>query len=164
VTDPGPPIPPDRQLDAAEIRRLLDRLSSHLREAGSTGHHLMIVGGAALALMWEDRTTHDIDVLLTDRAGAPQDPVPAGRRTPSIDLISMRFTPDMARAARQVAEAEGLPRNWLNGAVAIFAPAGDLQPQVLHRSDCLTVEAPSATVASQVRCNSGVGRRFGWSC
>jgi len=51
----------------------------------------MIVGGAALALMYEDRATHDIDVLSTDRAGARQDPVPAGRRTPSVDLISMRF-------------------------------------------------------------------------
>lgn len=158
MTDPGPPVLPDRRLDAAEIRRLLDRLSSHLREAGSAGHHLMIVGGAALALMWEDRTTHDIDVLLTDRAGAPQDPVPAGRRTPSIDLISMRFTPDMARAARQVAEAEGLPRNWLNGAVAIFAPAGDLQPRVLHRSDCLTVEAPSATMLLAMKLHAARGQ------
>lgn len=158
MTDLGPPILPDRQLDAAEIRRLLDCLSSQLREAGSAGHHLMIVGGAALALMWEDRTTHDIDVLRTDRAAAPQDPVPAGRRTPSIDLISMRFTPEMARAARLVAEAEGLPRNWLNGAVAIFAPAGDLQPQGLHRSDCLTVEAPSATVLLAMKLHAARGQ------
>ena len=157
MSDFGPPIPPDRQLDAAEIRRLLDRLSSHLREAGSTGHHLMIVGGAALALMWEDRTTHDVDVL-ADRSRAPQRPVPAGRRTPSVDLISMRFTPEMARAARLVAEAEGLPRNWLNGAVAIFAPAGDLQPQILHRSDCLTVEAPSPAVLLAMKLHAARGQ------
>lgn len=158
MTGPGPLFPPDRQLGAAEIRRLLDCLSSHLRDAGSAGHHLMIVGGAALALMWEDRTTHDIDVLLTDRARTPQDPVPAGRRTPSIDLISMRFTPELARAARLVAEAEGLPSNWLNGAVAIFTPAGDLQPQVLHRSDCLAVEAPSATVLLAMKLHAARGQ------
>ena len=157
MTGSGALFPPDRQLDAAEIRRLLGCLSSHLREAGSAGHRLMIVGGAALALMWEDRTTHDIDVL-TDRAGAPQDAVPAGRRTPAVDLISMRFTPELVRAARLVAEAEGLPRNWLNGAVAIFAPAGDLQPQVLHRSDCLTVEAPSATALLAMKLHAARGK------
>ena len=160
MTDPGPPIPPDRQLEAAEIRRLLDLLSSHLAETGSTGHHLMISGGAALALMWEDRTTRDIDVLTARSQGsqALQGPVPAGRRTPSIDLISMRFTPEMARAARLVAEAEGLPRNWLNGAVAIFAPAGDLQSRVLHQSDCLTVEAPSPTVLLAMKLHAARGQ------
>ena len=157
MTDLGPPIPPDRQLEAAEIRRLLDLLSSHLQEAGSTGHHLMICGGAALALMWEDRTTRDIDVL-TAQSQAPRSPEPAGRRTPSVDLISMRFTPEMARAARMVAEAEGLPRNWLNAAVAIFAPAGDLQPRILHRSDCLTVEAPSPTVLLAMKLHAARGQ------
>ena len=33
MTDIGPSIPHDRQLDAADIRYLFDRLSSHLREA-----------------------------------------------------------------------------------------------------------------------------------
>lgn len=144
MTGIGPPIPPDRQLDATDIRYLFDRLSSQLHEAGSTGHHLMIAGGAALALMWQDRTTHDIDVL-EHRFRAPhhQD---AERRTAAVDFISMRFSAELATAARRVAEDEGLPRNWLNGAVAIFTPGCDLQPQVLHRSDCLTVEAPSAGV------------------
>ena len=144
MTGIGPPIPHDRQLDAADIRYLFDRLSSHLREAGSTGHHLMIAGGAALALIWEDRTTHDIDVL-EHRFRAPQHQ-DVERRTAAVDLISMRFPAELATAARLVAEAEGLPRNWLNGAVAIFTPGCDLHPQVLHRSDCLTIEAPSATV------------------
>ena len=120
MTDIGPSIPRDRQLDAADIRYLFDRLSSHLREAGSTGHHLMIAGGAALALMWEDRTTHDVDVL-EHRSRAPQHQG-AERRTAAVDFISMRFPAELATAARLVAEAEGLPRNWLNGAVAIFTP------------------------------------------
>ncbi|MXY09007.1 MAG: hypothetical protein F4Z00_03980 [Acidimicrobiaceae bacterium] len=141
--EPDPLLPPDRQLDAAEIRRLLNCLSSHLQEAGSARNHLMIVGGAALALMWEDRTTHDVD---------------AGRRTPSVDFISMRFTHELVRAARLVAEAEGLPRDWLNGAMAILAPAGDPQPQVLHRSDCLTVEAPSAAVLLAMKLHAARGK------
>ena len=61
MTEAWPPVPPDPQLGAADIRRLFDALSSHLRDAGSAGHHLMIAGGAALALMWEDRTTHEAD-------------------------------------------------------------------------------------------------------
>ena len=144
MTDFGLPIPPDPQLGAADIRRLFDQLSSHLRDAGSTGHHLMIAGGAALALMWEDRTTHDVDVL-AHRFRAPPEP-DSERRTTAVDFISMRFPAELARAARLVADAEGLPRNWLNGAVAIFTPAGDLHPQVLHQTDCLTVEAPSPTM------------------
>ena len=144
MTGIGPPIPPDPQLGAADIRRLFDGLSAHLREAGSTGHYLMIAGGAALALMWQDRTTHDVDVL-EHRFRAPP-PKDAERRTTAVDFISMRFPAALARAARLVADAEGLPRNWLNGAAAIFTPAGDLDPQVLHQSDCLTVEAPAPIV------------------
>ena len=36
--------------------------------------------------------------------------------------ISMRFPTELARAARLVADAKGLPRNWLNGAVATSTP------------------------------------------
>ena len=144
MTGLGPPVPPDPQLGAADIRRLFDRLSSHLGGAGSAGHHLMIAGGAALALMWEDRTTHDVDVLEHRFRAAPH--AGAERRTRAVDFISMRFPAELARAARLVADAEGLPRNWLNGAVAIFTPAGDLRPQVLHQSGRLTIEAPAPAV------------------
>ncbi len=104
----------------------------------------MIAGGAALALMWEDRSTHDIDVL-EHRFRAPAS-AGSQTRTAAVDFISMRFPAELVRAARLIAEAEGLPRSWLNGAVAIFTPAGDLQPQVLFHRDCLTVEAPSPAV------------------
>lgn len=144
MTDFGPPVAPDVLLGAADIERLFDALSSHLREAGSTGHHLMIAGGAALALMWRDRLTRDVDVV-EHRFRVPPD-AHGERRTASVDFISMRFPAELARAARLVADTEGLPRNWLNGSVAIFTPAGELHPQVLHRSDCLTVEAPSSRV------------------
>ena len=37
MTDFGLPISPDPQLGAADIRRLFDQLSSHLRDAGTAG-------------------------------------------------------------------------------------------------------------------------------
>ena len=64
MTDLPPPVPPDVLLGTADIEWLFDALSRHLREADSTGHHLMIAGGGALALMWQDRLTHDIDILV----------------------------------------------------------------------------------------------------
>ncbi len=145
MTDFGEPIRPDPQLGAVDIRRLFDLLSSHLHAAGSTGHRLMIAGGAALALMWEDRVTHDIDVL-EHRFRAPPGEADRERRTTAVDFISMRVPAELAHAARLVAQSEGLPRNWLNGAAAIFTPVGELDLQVLHQTEDLTVAAPSPTV------------------
>lgn len=144
MTDTPPAGPPAEQLGAGDIRRLFDQLSSHLRDAGSAGHHLLIAGGAALALMWEDRTTRDVDVL-EHRFRAPPG-LDGERRTTAVDFISMRFPAEMSRAARLIADAERLPPNWLNGAAAIFTPGGEFGRQVLHRTDRLTVEAPSPTV------------------
>ena len=56
----------------------------------------------------------------------------------------MRFPPEMVRAIRLVADAEDLPDNWLSSSAAIFAPDGDLRPQLLYQGDCLTVQAPCA--------------------
>ena len=56
VTDPGSPILADRQLDAAEIRRLLDRLSSHMRAGDSAGpqrRHAPFGGGCPLVARCE---------------------------------------------------------------------------------------------------------------
>ena len=78
-------IPNGGRLDATAIRRLLSSVSSHLRQAQSFNHHLMVVGGAALALMWEDRSTFDVDVL-EHRFKAPPDPVTAERRTGAVDF------------------------------------------------------------------------------
>ena len=105
----------------------------------------MIAGGAALVLMWQDRTTHDIDVL-EHRIRTPPSEADTERRTTAVDFISMRIPAELAHAARLVAESEGLRRNWLNGAAAIFTPAGELDPQVLHQTEDLTVAAPSPGV------------------
>ena len=153
MTDGGGDSRPSRRFDAAVVRRLLDGLSSHLRSAGSYNHNLMIVGGAALALLWEDRLTRDVDVL-EHRFRWGHDS-PAERHTGAVDFISMRIPGEMDRAARLVAEAENLPRNWLNGAAAIFTPDCDLEPQELYRSDCLAVSAPSRRVMLAMKLHAG---------
>ena len=56
----------------------------------------------------------------------------------------MRFPAELARAARRVAEAEGLAPNWLNGAVAIFTPGCDLNERSLCRSDRSPWSVPRA--------------------
>ena len=156
MTGDGPAGPPGRPLDAATIRRLFDRVSSHLHEVRSFNHHLMIAGGAALALLWDDRLTRDVDVL-EHRFRTPAD-LHGERRARAVDFISMRFPAELVRAARLVAEAERLPPNWLNGAVAIFTPGCDLQAQALYRSGCLVVEAPSRAVLLAMKLHAGRGQ------
>jgi len=144
---------PSRRFDAVVVRRLLDGLSSHLRSAGSHNHNLMIVGGAALALLWDDRLTRDVDVL--EHRFRWRHDSPAGRHTGAVDFISMRIPEEIVSASRLVAETENLPWNWLNGAAAIFTPECDLEPQVLYRSDCLVVSAPSRRVLLAMKLHAG---------
>ena len=156
MSDAGHSGSPSRQLDASAIRYLFDSLSSHLREAQSLNHHLVIAGGAALALLWEDRLTRDVDVLEHRFRGPARSD--DGRRTAAVDFISMRFPAELARAARRVAEAERLAPNWLNGAVAIFTPGCDLEERSLYRSDALTVECPSPRVLLAMKLHAGRGQ------
>ena len=145
-------------LTASVIRRLFDAVSSHLRDARSFNHRLTIAGGAALALRWgqSDRMTSDIDVL-EHRFRYHAQP-PGTRSTGTVDFISMRFPAQLERAAALVADAAQIPSNWLNGAVAIFAPAGDLQLEVLYRSDCLTVESPGPRILLAMKLHAGRDR------
>ena len=140
-------------LTAPVIRRLFDEMSSHLRAAESFNHRLTIAGGASLALRWDDRFTHDVDVL-EHRLRYEAQP-PEARSTGAVDFISMKFPAELERAARLVAESAHLPRNWLNGAVAIFAPAGDLQLENLYRSDCLTVDSPGPSILLAMKLHAG---------
>ena len=91
---------PSRRFDAAVVRRLLDGLSSHLRSAGSYNHNLMIVGGAALALLWEDRLTRDVDVPCPNLR-----PPTAARGRPSVASggLSRHTAPPEARLPKTVA-------------------------------------------------------------
>ena len=143
----------NRRFDAVVVRRLFDGLSSHLRSTGSHNHNLTIVGGAALALLWDDRLTRDVDVL--EHRFRWRHDSPAERPTGAVDFISMHIPADVVKAARLVAETENLPWNWLNGAAAIFTPECDLDPQVLYRSDCLEVLSPSRRVMLAMKLHAG---------
>lgn len=143
-------------LTAPVIRRLFDMVSSHLRDAKSFNHHLTIAGGAALALRWDDRFTHDVDVL--EHRFRYQSQTLGTRSTGEVDFVSMKLPAEMERAASLVSEAERLPRNWLNGAVAVFAPAGDLQLEVLYRNDWLTVESPGPRILLAMKLHAGRDR------
>ncbi len=140
----GPPSAEQGLLTAALIRTLFDDLSSNLRQAGSSNHHMMIAGGAALALRWGDRLTRDVDVL--DHRLRWQGRSHGERHTATVDFISMRFPAELLSAADLVAAARGLRSNWLNNAVGLYTPACDLQAEVLYRSDQMTIEAPGPRV------------------
>ena len=131
-------------------------VSSHLRDAKSFNHHLTIAGGAALALRWEDRFTHDVDVLEHRFRYRPQ--TLGTRSTGKVDFISMKLPAELERAASLVTETERLPHNWLNGAVAVFSPAGDLQLEVLYRNDWLTVESPGPSILLAMKLHAGRDR------
>jgi hypothetical protein len=139
-------------LDAVTIRSVLEDLSEKLRSAGSYNHHMMIAGGAALALRWHDRATHDVDVLDHRRRWQYQS---GDRHTPAVDFISMRFPKVLTRAAAEAGETYGLNPNWLNAAVGIFTPLCDLDGEVVYRSDTLTVETPSAAVLLAMKLHAG---------
>ncbi|MCY3806405.1 MAG: hypothetical protein OXG55_07150 [bacterium] len=132
-----------RPLSAEVLRLVFDDLSRRLRAAESYNHHMMIAGGAALALRWDHRLTRDVDVLehrlrWQHRHGE--------RHTAAVDFISMRFPAALHRAAARTAETFGLAANWLNNAAGLYTPRCDLDAEVLYRSDALVVEAPAARV------------------
>ena len=129
-----------RPLTPQLIRALFDSLSGHLREADSYNHHLMIAGGAALALRWDHRLTRDVDVL--DHRLRWEDQ----RHTSAVDFISMRFPPDLRRAATRTAVTYDLDAGWLNNAVGLYTPLCDLEAEVLYRSDTLTIESPAPRI------------------
>ena len=84
-------------LDAAQIRQLLDELDQRLSAAGVAAT-VYIVGGAAISLHLPDadRRTQDIDGITTDDRVA--------------DIVA------------QMADELGLPEGWLNGAARPFLP------------------------------------------
>ena len=84
-------------LDAAQIRGLLDDLDQRLRMAGIAAT-IYVVGGAAVALHLPGvgRRTHDIDGITSDERVA--------------DIVA------------QMADELGLPEGWLNGSARPFLP------------------------------------------
>lgn len=98
----------------------LQKLNDKLAEENATGE-LYIVGGTAMALLYNDnRITYDIDGEY-----APKD--------------------SMERLAREIAEEENLPKDWLNDAVSRlgFDFESDTQSVPLDVGDNLMVSVAS---------------------
>lgn len=87
-------------LDPVRVQLLLDELVAGLNSRGVTGH-LVVVGGAAIALRYPDddavRVTQDVDAAYT-----PRD--------------------EVNEEAQKVAERHSLPTNWLNDHARAWVP------------------------------------------
>lgn len=82
------------------ILEALHSLAEELERRGIKGD-LFVVGGAAMALAYSARrSTRDVDAIFEPKSA-------------------------IYDAARAIAEAEGLPEDWLNDAVKGFAPGDD---------------------------------------
>lgn len=84
-----------------EMCGLLDEVDAHLDDVGTEGtmYVLLVVGGLAMAAIQDDRTTQDIDVVLS----AIAEPV--------------------ADAAKLVAKRHGISTGWMNNQVAALVDA-----------------------------------------
>ena len=102
-------------LDADQIRELLDELDRRLRADGIAAT-VYVVGGAAIALQLPD----------------------AGRRTQDIDGITTNDR--VAGVVNAMAADVGLPENWLNGAAGPYVPAPPRGPMDPPSSAGLHVE------------------------
>ena len=100
-------------MQAAELERALDALGAELAQL-EREVHILVVGGAALALRrWIARATDDVDVLAVAAGG-----------TVEILLSRPQFDEGFIAAVRRVARDFGLPADWLNDAVALQWDSG----------------------------------------
>jgi hypothetical protein len=107
-----------QQLDVAAIRTALRALAEELAALHERGE-LLVVGGAAMALLYGARpVTKDVDVYIA--------------KPEETDVVR--------RAARRVAEALGLPDDWLNDGAKGFIHGLALGDTVFEH-DALTVRA-----------------------
>ncbi len=106
-------------MDAAEIRRLLTELGARLAAGGKVGE-LYVVGGAAIALAFDERrSTRDIDAVFEPKA-----------------LIY--------ETAEAMARDLGLPTGWLNDAVKGFLQGPDPDSTIVLETPGLRVATGSA--------------------
>lgn len=105
---------PHDVLTGDRLRRLFDELDAEL-DAEGPRVEVVICGGAALALRWDDRATHDVDAL---------DEFPA-RLTAAIAAVAAR---------------NGLRPDWLNHAASLFRPEG-LQTEPVYEGDRISFAA-----------------------
>lgn len=126
------PTPPSLrvELSRSDIKRLLNELDAAMTAAGLTGR-VELVGGAALALVYYDRSgTTDID----------------GSVHPAQEILEL---------ADALAEPNGLKPGWLNNAAQGFFPPGETgeDPKVLIQGESLTVtvSGPKTLLAMKLR-------------
>ena len=106
---------------------MLSLLNDELRQGGITGE-ICIVGGAAMVLAFGNRaSTRDIDALVM---------APASVRA----------------AAARVAEANGLPANWLNDGAKGFASGLPIEVKELLRFSNLRIVAPPPAYILAMKC------------
>jgi hypothetical protein len=126
--DKGLPVkiqPP--KFSKEELEKMLSLLNEQLRKNGVTGE-ICIVGGAAMVLAFGSReSTRDIDALVM---------APASVRT----------------AAEQLAEANGLPTDWLNDGAKGFASGQPTEIKEILKFSHLRVVAPSAEYILAMKC------------
>lgn len=106
------------ELSARRLRELLDELSAALDARGEQAQ-LFIVGGAAMALAYDDtRTTRDIDALFEPRV-------------------------QVRAIAAEIGQRHNLDEDWLNDAAKGFMPGSDAAARTVYTSDALVVLVPS---------------------
>lgn len=87
---------------------------------GAVTHELLVVGGAALAMRWEDRLSADVDV------------------------VDVPIPPELQEAIRTVAARHDLAAGWLNHSAAGFAPNMQADDAVVYRGARLVVRVAGA--------------------
>jgi hypothetical protein len=98
------PDKPAKRFSRAEILEALQALGDELSRQGVRGQ-IFVVGGAAMALAYSTRrVTKDIDAVFEPKSA-------------------------IYEAAAKVAEAHGLPEDWLNDAAKGFMPGTDEHPR-----------------------------------
>jgi predicted nucleotidyltransferase len=122
-------IQKDNELNFELIEAMLSRLSERLQARGVAAE-IYIVGGAAIALEYDDRrVTVDVDAFFK-----PKDVV--------------------LEESAAVADEFGLSRDWLNDNAKMFAPDGD-DPGVVYRTGAVTITTASPDYLLAMKISAG---------
>lgn len=119
-------MPAPLEFDVDDIQALLTELGERLMAEGVHGE-IYLVGGAALALEYDERrTTADIDAVLRPEA-------------------------TIRTVAAAMAEERGLPSTWINSSATAFVPGGDPGTVILDLPGvAVAVAAPEHLLAMKM--------------
>ena len=106
-------------LDRQTLILLIEKVDEELARITTREHDLMIAGGAAVALLWDDR-----------------------RVTNDIDVVSEGMTPQLRQAITRVGRDNQLELDWFNDAAKVAAPRLEIaDPIPLYMGSRLRVYA-----------------------